>query len=103
MQWARYQHTNEDMDTLIEAGNTNILISIILAFTYGGRRPLLWFTIICHGLVVECVCYAMADIDNFWHSLSPIMFFGQRLPLYVIVLCMYLYIVSLILNSHNVL
>ncbi|XP_025419960.1 uncharacterized protein LOC112690216 isoform X2 [Sipha flava] len=70
-------------------------VTLLHAFTYGGRRPLLWFTIICHGLVVECVCYAMDDIDNFWHSLSPIMFFGQRLPLYVIILYSVFYYIAI--------
>lgn len=62
---------------------------IILALTNGGRRPLLWLCIICHGLVVECICYLMAEIDNFWHSSAPIMFFRHRFPLYVIILCKY--------------
>lgn len=61
----------------------------LLAFTHGGRRPILWFSIIFHGLVVECISYAMSEIDNFWHSRAPVMFFNQRLPLYVIILCMY--------------
>lgn len=70
-------------------------ITLLHALTNGGRRPLLWLCIICHGLVVECICYLMAEIDNFWHSSAPIMFFRHRLPLYVIILYSVFYYIAI--------
>ncbi|CAH1725790.1 unnamed protein product [Aphis gossypii] len=70
-------------------------VTLLHALTNGGRRPLLWLCIICHGLVVECICYLMAEIDNFWHSSAPIMFFRHRLPLYVIILYSVFYYIAI--------
>ncbi|KAK3091698.1 hypothetical protein FSP39_021965 [Pinctada imbricata] len=50
---------------------------------HGGRYKWLWITTIFHGLTVEMVSYWVPDIDSFWHGQTMVMFLGQRLPLYV--------------------
>lgn len=57
------------------------------ALVRGGRFSYLWYGIIIHGLVIESICYIAPDVDNFWHSQTPIIFFGRRLPLHIIFLC----------------
>jgi len=47
----------------------------------------LWWTTILHGLTTELVSYWAEPIDNFWHSQSTFMFFGQREPLHI--MCLY--------------
>ena len=49
----------------------------------------LWIGIVLHGLFVEAVSYWMPDIDSFWHAQGIFTFIGQRLPLYIILLCKY--------------
>ncbi|XP_077301908.1 uncharacterized protein LOC143922518 [Arctopsyche grandis] len=61
-------------------------LTLIHALRKGGRWPWLWLATICHGLVVEIICYNLPDVDNFWHSQAPIMLFGNRLPLHIILL-----------------
>ncbi|XP_024944272.1 uncharacterized protein LOC107271244 [Cephus cinctus] len=46
----------------------------------------LWIGVILHGLVVEAISYNLPDIDNFWHSQTPIILLGRRLPLHIIFL-----------------
>jgi len=60
------------------------LLTLRHALRHGGRYVQLWFTSILHGLAVESLSYILPDIDNFWHYRGTIMFFNQRLPLYVI-------------------
>mmetsp|Transcript_2416 Transcript_2416/g.4756 ORF Transcript_2416/g.4756 Transcript_2416/m.4756 type:complete len:621 (+) Transcript_2416:178-2040(+) len=57
------------------------------AYRHGGRYMWLWWTTIAHGLTTECVSYWTEPIDNFWHSQSTFMFFGQREPLHI--MCLY--------------
>jgi len=52
--------------------------------------PYLWLATVLHGLVVEIVTYNLEDIDNFWHSQTPVIFLGRRLPLHIIALCEYI-------------
>ena len=63
----------------------------ISAIRNGGRYKWLWITTIFHGWTVELVSYFMPDIDSFWHAQSMVMFVGQRLPLYVMLVCKYMY------------
>ncbi|CAG9858321.1 unnamed protein product [Phyllotreta striolata] len=56
------------------------------ALIRGGRLPYLWLTIVLHGVVVESITYIHPDVDNFWHSQTPIIFLGRRLPLHIILL-----------------
>lgn len=65
------------------------LLCIVHAIKRGGRWPYLFLGALCHGLVVELITYYVPSIDNFWHSKTPIDFFGHRLPLYIIFLCKY--------------
>lgn len=60
------------------------LLTFMHAVRNGGRYPWLWLSTILHGLTVECVCYFLPDIDNFWHGQSMIMLLGQRLPLHIL-------------------
>ena len=57
------------------------------ALRNGGRYKWLWLTCILQGLTTEMVSYFLPDIDNFWHAQGMVMFAGQRLPLYIMVLC----------------
>ncbi|XP_050312233.1 uncharacterized protein LOC126747554 [Anthonomus grandis grandis] len=66
--------------------------TLIHAFVRGGRLPWLWLGIMLHGMFVEVICYISPDVDNFWHSQTPIMFFGRRFPLHIILLyCVFIY------------
>jgi len=58
-----------------------------IAIWSGGRVAFLWLGILVHGLVVEMASYWIPDIDNFWHSQTPIILLGRRLPLHIIFLC----------------
>nr|XP_023021202.1 uncharacterized protein LOC111509657 [Leptinotarsa decemlineata] len=62
------------------------ILTLIHAFVRGGRLPYLWFAIIIHGVIVESISYIHPDVDNFWHSQTPIIFLGRRLPLHIILL-----------------
>lgn len=48
---------------------------------------LLFFTSMLHGLVVESLSYVLPDIDNFWHAVSSVAMFRQRLPLHIFLFC----------------
>ena len=63
------------------------IMTFIHAYRRGGRYMWLWWTTIAHGLMTECVSYWTEPIDNFWHSQSTLMFFGQREPFHII--CLY--------------
>nr|CAD7576615.1 unnamed protein product [Timema californicum] len=56
------------------------------ALRNGGRLPYLWLAIFLHGIVVELLSYNLNDIDSFWHSQTPIMFVGRRLPLHILLI-----------------
>ncbi|KAJ9592732.1 hypothetical protein L9F63_015612, partial [Diploptera punctata] len=85
-----------DLSTLWRAQPTYILVqaayivgaigTLIHALQNGGRLPFLWLATLLHGIVVEIITYNLDDIDNFWHSQTPIIFVGRRLPLHIIVL-----------------
>lgn len=62
-------------------------VAMPTARRHGGRLYLLLFTAMLHGLVVECLGYVMPDIDNFWHGVSSVVFFKQRLPLHILLFC----------------
>ncbi|XP_066142181.1 uncharacterized protein [Euwallacea fornicatus] len=62
------------------------LVTFIHAILRGGRLPWLWLGIILHGVFLEIMCYIVPDVDNFWHSQTPIVFLGGRLPLHIILL-----------------
>lgn len=51
---------------------------------HGGRVYLLFWAAIFHGFVVECLSYVLPDIDNFWHGVSSVILFKQRLPLHIV-------------------
>ncbi|XP_067003157.2 uncharacterized protein [Anabrus simplex] len=61
-------------------------VNLVHALRNGGRLPYLWLATLLHGVVVEIITYNLDDIDNFWHSQTPIIFLGRRLPLYIIAL-----------------
>ena len=54
---------------------------------HSGRLYLLFLTSILHGITVECLSYVLPDVDNFWHGVSSIMFFKERLPLHILLFC----------------
>ncbi|RZF33725.1 hypothetical protein LSTR_LSTR007753, partial [Laodelphax striatellus] len=56
------------------------------ALKNGGRWPYLWFGTVLHGLVLEIICYIQPNVDNFWHSQTPIILLGRRLPLHIVFL-----------------
>lgn len=60
--------------------------NLVHALLNGGRLPYLWLATVLHGIVVETVTYNLDDIDNFWHSQTPVIFLGRRLPLHIIAL-----------------
>ena len=53
----------------------------------GGRFKYLWLATLFHGLVVECVCFVLPDIDNYWHSQTTIVLLARRLPIHIMMLC----------------
>ncbi|KAJ8949733.1 hypothetical protein NQ318_005054, partial [Aromia moschata] len=55
------------------------LATLIHACIRGGRLPYLWVSIMIHGVVVESLSYLMPDVDNFWHSQTPVMFLGKTI------------------------
>ncbi|KAJ8318265.1 hypothetical protein KUTeg_003356 [Tegillarca granosa] len=65
---------------------TLAFLTFVHAMRNGGRYPWLWIGVILHGIVVELVSYFLPDIDNFWHAQGMIMFVGQRLPLYIVLI-----------------
>ncbi|KAI5701229.1 hypothetical protein M8J75_007463 [Diaphorina citri] len=69
------------------------LMTFIHAYSSKGRWPLLWCCTVCHGLVIEALCFFLPEdvADNYWHSQTPVVFLGGRLPLHIIVLypCFY--------------
>jgi len=60
------------------------LFTLIHAFRNGGRFVYLWIGLIIHGLNTELIIYNTSDVDNFWHAQSFAMFFGRRMPIYVV-------------------
>ncbi|KAL3275618.1 hypothetical protein HHI36_020371 [Cryptolaemus montrouzieri] len=62
------------------------IATLLHAFIRGGRLPYLWLGIFLHGIVIECMSYFVPDIDNFWHSQTPIIFLGRRFPLHIMLL-----------------
>ncbi|XP_044256496.1 uncharacterized protein LOC123006216 [Tribolium madens] len=62
------------------------IATLLHALIRGGRLPYLWLGILIHGIVIECLCYILPDVDNFWHSQTPIIFLGRRLPLHIMLL-----------------
>nr|AEE62913.1 unknown [Dendroctonus ponderosae] len=77
----KYEPTYIISQTVVVLGG---LFTLIHAIVRGGRLPWLWFGITLHGIFVEILCYIIPDVDNFWHSQTPIIFFGRRLPLHII-------------------
>jgi hypothetical protein len=72
------------------------LVTFLHAMIRGGRLPYLWLGIVIHGLVIECMCYILPDIDNFWHSQTPIILLGRRLPLHIIFLCKHIGVLKML-------
>ncbi|XP_068618230.1 uncharacterized protein [Battus philenor] len=63
------------------------LVTSIHAFKNGGRWPYLWLATVLHGLFTDNFwSIALPEYDNFWHSTTPVMFLGSRLPLHIIFL-----------------
>ncbi|XP_054290726.1 uncharacterized protein LOC129005755 [Macrosteles quadrilineatus] len=62
------------------------ILTLLHALRGRGRLPYLWLATLLHGLVVESLCYVLPDVDNFWHSQSPLIFLGRRLPIHIIFL-----------------
>ena len=63
------------------------LLTFIHSRRVGGRFKYLWWAILFHGIVVECVSYWTRDIDSFWHSQTTIVFIGRRLPIHIMLVC----------------
>ncbi|KAJ1521057.1 hypothetical protein ONE63_002764 [Megalurothrips usitatus] len=59
------------------------LFTLIHALSSRGRWAQLWIATVFHGLVVESLSYVLPDVDNFWHSQTPLIFLGRRLPLHI--------------------
>nr|CAB3261072.1 uncharacterized protein LOC100176636 [Phallusia mammillata] len=51
---------------------------------WNSRYTYMWFAALLHGIVTECVVYHLPDVNNFWHSQTPIIFVGKRFPLYIV-------------------
>uniref|UniRef100_A0A8D8TFX0 DUF7802 domain-containing protein n=1 Tax=Cacopsylla melanoneura TaxID=428564 RepID=A0A8D8TFX0_9HEMI len=69
------------------------LMTFLHACSSKGRWPLFWCGTVCHGLVIEALCFFLPEdvADNYWHSQTPVMFLGGRLPLHIVILypCFY--------------
>lgn len=78
----------------------NSLLCLCHALRNGGRYKWLWLTCILQGLTTEMVSYFLPDIDNFWHAQGMVMFAGQRLPLYIMVLYSFFYYTAVVGVSH---
>ncbi|XP_057664387.1 uncharacterized protein LOC130898849 [Diorhabda carinulata] len=61
-------------------------LTLLHAIINKGRFPWLWLGAILHGILIENLTYVHPDVDNFWHSQTPIIFAGRRLPLHIIIL-----------------
>ncbi|CAK1555023.1 unnamed protein product [Leptosia nina] len=62
-------------------------LTLIHAFSKGGRWPYFWLGTLLHGIVTDNFwAIVLPEFDNFWHSQSPIIFLGKRLPLHIILL-----------------
>ncbi|XP_060521139.1 uncharacterized protein LOC132698828 [Cylas formicarius] len=62
------------------------LATLIHALVRGSRFLHLYLAIFIHGFAVESISYVSPDVDNFWHSQTPIIFLGRRLPLHITLL-----------------
>ncbi|XP_062614663.1 uncharacterized protein LOC134276426 [Saccostrea cucullata] len=78
----------------------NAALCLCHALRNGGRYKWLWLTCILQGLTTEMVSYFLPDIDNFWHAQAMVMFAGQRLPLYIMVLYTFFYYTAVVGVSH---
>ncbi|KAL1456814.1 hypothetical protein WDU94_001514 [Cyamophila willieti] len=69
------------------------LMTLLHAHFSKGRWMLFWCGTLCHGLVIEALCFFLPEdvADNYWHSQTPVIFLGGRLPLHIVVLypCFY--------------
>ncbi|KAA0195650.1 hypothetical protein HAZT_HAZT005809 [Hyalella azteca] len=59
------------------------LLTLVHSFIVGGRWKYLWLGCVFHGITTELVCFALPDIDNYWHSQTTVMLVGRRLPLHI--------------------
>ncbi|KAF9804767.1 hypothetical protein SFRURICE_007670 [Spodoptera frugiperda] len=95
--WLQWLVQTNDAKQLWEAQPTYILsqavyilagiVTLIHAFSKGGRWPYFWLGTILHGLFTDNFWhFALPEYDNFWHSQTPIIFLGARLPLHIILL-----------------
>ncbi|KAF9417710.1 hypothetical protein HW555_005291 [Spodoptera exigua] len=95
--WLQWLVQTHDAKQLWEAQPTYILsqavyilagiVTLIHAFSKGGRWPYFWLGTILHGLFTDNFWhFALPEYDNFWHSQTPIIFLGARLPLHIILL-----------------
>ncbi|XP_022118415.2 uncharacterized protein LOC110995516 [Pieris rapae] len=63
------------------------LLTLLHAFSKGGRWPYFWVGILLHGFVADNFwAIVVPEFDNFWHSQTPIIFLGGRLPLHILLL-----------------
>ncbi|CAB3225421.1 unnamed protein product [Arctia plantaginis] len=63
------------------------LLTLLHAFRKGGRWPYFWLATILHGLFTDNFwAIVLPEYDNFWHSQTPIMLLGARLPVHIILL-----------------
>ncbi|XP_048508483.1 uncharacterized protein LOC105689904 isoform X2 [Athalia rosae] len=60
------------------------LITLLHALKSGSRYVHLWMAIFIYGLTIEMVSYYLPAIDNFWHSQTPIILLGRRLPIHIL-------------------
>ncbi|XP_002129943.2 uncharacterized protein LOC100176636 [Ciona intestinalis] len=51
---------------------------------WNSRYVYMWFAALLHGIVTEVIVYHLPDVNNFWHSQTPVIFVGQRFPLYIV-------------------
>ncbi|CAG4942030.1 unnamed protein product [Colias eurytheme] len=63
------------------------ILTLLHAISKGGRWPYFWLATVLHGVFTDNFwAIAVPQFDNFWHSQTPLIFLGGRLPLHIILL-----------------
>ncbi|XP_050360894.1 uncharacterized protein LOC126780446 isoform X2 [Nymphalis io] len=95
--WLQWLVTTNDVKQLWAAQPTFLIsqavyilagvITLIHAFSKGGRWPYFWLGTVLHGVYADNFWhFVLPEYDNFWHSQTPVIFLGARLPLHIILL-----------------
>lgn len=58
-----------------------------LALASGSKWVLLWFIVVLNGTLLEVISTSVPNISLFWHSQGPVMLFGRKVPLGIILFC----------------